>query len=526
MSLQLAIFDDIAHAVEGIYSPRRAFVLFLLVGLSFCLVVNSSWHATPDSALYLELGESVARGNGYQFNGEPHTYVPPGYPMIVAISAYCFYANFLTYRILMAVIGLLTAVTGYLLIMRLCGRDTALLIGGLFAVNHILLQNSTYTTSDVPFALISLLALHATLSAAYSRRIIFWALAAGLIMGLPPLFRVNGWGLPPAAAFFLFFVWKDRPSIKRLGCAAVFLFFSLIPTFAWEFYKSTFPASVNEGTYINALTGRSLDTQISIILKSAWDYVQESSYALTGVSIKTGVFEWICPLLVILGMAIAWRRGDRLLVPVTILQFFGLFLAPAGSRYLILLIPGLYIFLALALIRVAGFVTRTAWIESGMFSGARFLLLAVLGLLATFNFGHNMITIYHARTPLDAYGAESRRDAPFFTAAQWLRSQPADTIVMTMYPRVLHYLSGLRTVELVRSGVPEHQAWVEDADQIRQLICTKNPAFLFSDASNPVRFKKTIAAIENSGLRLKEIPEAVPIQSKRFRIWKICHDGC
>src|SRR5208337_3814460 len=131
MSLQFAIFDDIAHAVQGIYTARRAFVLFLLVGLSFCLIVNSSWHATPDSALYLELGESMARGNGYQFNGEPHTYVPPGYPVLVAISAYCFSANFLTYRILMAVIGLLTAGTGYLLVMRLCGRDAALLIGGL-----------------------------------------------------------------------------------------------------------------------------------------------------------------------------------------------------------------------------------------------------------------------------------------------------------------------------------------------------------------------------------------------------------
>ena len=111
-------------------------------------------------------------------------------------------------------------------------------------------------------------------------------------------------------------------------------------------------------------------------------------------------------------MAIAWRRGDRLLVPMTILQFFGLFLAPAGSHYLILLIPGLYLFLALALVRVAGFVTSTAWIKSGMFSGARFLLLAVPGLLATFNFGHNMITIYHARTPLEAYGAESDETLP------------------------------------------------------------------------------------------------------------------
>ncbi len=526
MSLQFAIFDDVAHAVQGIYTARRAFVLFLLVGLSFCLIVNSSWHATPDSALYLELGESMAHGNGYRFNGEPHTYVPPGYPMLVAISAYCFSANFLTYRILMAVIGLLTAGTGYLLVMRLCGRDTALLIGGLFAVNHVLLQNSTYTTSDVPFALISLLALHAALSAAYNRMIIFWAVAAGLLMGLPPLFRVNGWGLPPAVAFFLFCMWKDRPPAKRLGCVAVFLFFSLIPTLAWEFYKSTFPTSVNEGTYINALTGRSLDTQISIILKSAWDYVQESSYALTGISIKTGIFEWIYPLLVILGMVTAWRRGDRLLVPITILQVSGLFLAPAGSRYLILLIPGLYLFLALALIRMAGLVSRRVWIKSGIFSGARFLLLAALGLLATFNFGHNIITIYHARTPLESCGAESKRDAPFFTAARWLKSQPADTLVMTMHPRVLHYLSGLRTVELVRSGVPEHQAWIQDADHIRDLVLTKRPAYLFSDASNPVRFKQTIAAIENSGVRLKEIPEAFPLRSERFRIWKICYDDC
>ncbi len=426
----------------------------------------------------------------------------------------------------MALIGLLTAGTGYLLILRLCGRDTALLIGGLFAVNHVLLQNSTYTTSDVPFALISLLAMHATVSAGHSRAIMLWAMVAGLIMGLPPLFRINGWGLPPAAAFFLFSTWKDRSSVKRIGASAVFLFFSLLPTLLWEFYKSTFPASFNEGTYVNALTGRSLDTQISIILKSAWEYVHECSYALAGVSIKTGVLEWMCPLMVVLGMVIAWRRGDRLFVPVTILQFCGLFLAPAGSRYLILLIPGLYLFTAFALMWLAGMTKRAAWIKSDMFSRTRFLLLTVLGLLAVFNFGHNMITIYHARTPVESYGAESKRDVPFFNAAKWLKSQPADTVVMTMHPRVLHYLSGLRTVELVRSGVPEHQAWVEDAEQIRELVCTKHPAFLFSDASNPVRFKETIAAIESLGLRLKEIPEAVPLQPNRFRIWKICYDGC
>ncbi len=519
-------FGEIANAVQGIYSTRRVIIVAVLAALGFCLIVNSSWHATPDSALYLELGESLAHGTGYKFNGEPHTYVPPGYPVLVSLWAYCFGANFLIYRAFMAIIGLLTAGAGYLLILRLCGRDTALVVGGLFAVNHALLQNSTYTTSDVPFALISLLALHVTLSAAYGRGGISWIIAAGLMMGLPPLFRINGWGLPPATAFFLFCIWKNRPVGERFGWATVVLLISLIPTLAWELYKSTFPASFHEGTYISALTGRTLFTQISIILKSALDYVQESSYALTGASLKTGVLEFICPVLIIIGIATAWRLGDRLFTPMTVVQAVGLLLAPAGSRYLILLLPGMYLFFGLGLIRVAGWLTKQGEGLSRIIPGPRLLVLGSFMLMGALNLGHNVITIYQARTPLESYGAESTRDFPFFATARWLKTQPPDTVVMTMHPRVIHYLSGLRTVELVRSGVPEHQAWIEDTDQIRDLVLTKKPGFLFSDASNVGRFKRTIEAIESLGLRLKEVPEAMPVPSGRFRLWRICHNGC
>jgi hypothetical protein len=121
----------------------------------------------------------------------------------------------------------------------------------------------------------------------------------------------------------------------------------------WESYKAFFPSSVNEGTYFNAITGRTFAYQIEVTLTSIWEYVKETSYALTAAVIKTGFIEWIIPLLVLAGMWVAFKTGERLLLPMIVIQFGGLFLMPAGSRYLILLIPGLYVFLALGVLRVS-----------------------------------------------------------------------------------------------------------------------------------------------------------------------------
>jgi len=187
-------FQELSEALRGVYTPLRCAAVLGVALLGFLLVINSSWKATPDSALYLELGESLHRGCGYVFNGEPHTYVPPGYPSMVAFAAYVLGEGFLTYRILMALMGALTALAGYLFVRRLCGPDTGLLVGGLFAVNHVLLHNATFTTSDVPFALFTLVALNAALHAGSQPRHPWGAVVlAGLLAGVPALFRVNGW---------------------------------------------------------------------------------------------------------------------------------------------------------------------------------------------------------------------------------------------------------------------------------------------------------------------------------------------
>ena len=54
------------------------------------------------------------------------------------------------------------------------------------------------------------------------------------------------------------------------------------------------------------------------------------SYALTGVSIKGVLLEFVVPALVLLGWVTALKQGERLLVPLTAIESAGLLLSSAG----------------------------------------------------------------------------------------------------------------------------------------------------------------------------------------------------
>lgn len=515
-------FQELSGSLEGLHTPLRRASVFIVALLGFLLVINSSWKATPDSALYLELGESLHRGSGFVFNGEPHTYVPPGYPALVAAAASVLGEGFRTYRILMALLGALTALAGYLFVRRLCGPDTGLLVGGLFAVNHVLLQNATFTTSDVSFALFTLLALNAALSAASQPRHSWATVAlAGLLAGLPALIRVNGWGIPPAVAVFILLGDTRVGVVRRVAATVVFLVFALIPPLAWEAYKATFPISQAEGTYINVMSGRSVWTHLHIVLTALWDYVHETTYAMTGTSLKTGFLEFICPIAALLGLIRAWQKGERLLVPLTAIQFAGLLLAPAGSRYLLALIPALYLFFALETLHVARWLSPRLRSRGYRCPSPGKVVVGCFVCFAFLNVGHNIISIVGARTALEANGAESERDLAFFQAGRWLRQHGDDGTVLSMHPRIVHYLSRHPTAELVRSGVPEQETWVETQEQIKRVIERNHPAFLFSDASNRILYDPVMKAIGGLHLGLEAIPEVNA--GKRFRLWRIVY---
>lgn len=501
----------LAAAVEGLHTRGRVIAVAVIAATGFCLVVNASWTPSPDAALYLALGESLARGEGYSFNGTPHTFVPPGYPALVGAVAGVFGPGFVAYRVLMALVGMLTAVLGYALAVRLCGRDGGLLVGGLFAVNHVLLENSALTLADVPFAFAVLVALHALLTAARSRRRVFWTVMAGVISGASALVRVNGLGVAPAGAFFLWCTWRNVSKGRRTAMLGVYLVAAYAPALAWEWWKASFPVSFSEAGYLHMVAGRALEYQLRLMGTALWGYVGETGYAMTGLALKTGALEFIVPLIALWGAVAAWRGGERLLVPLTLVQYAGLLMSPAGSRYLIMLLPALYLFFGLGVLDVLG---RTSWAER---SGR--LLVGCCAVLALLNAGHNAKTVYYARTALQANGAESERGLPFFSAARLLAAEAPDTVVLATHPRIIHYLSGRRTIPLVRSGVPDHQAFVQDGELIEALISRNNPGFLFVDRKNAAQFVATLEAVRRLGLHMEEIPISDPFH--RFGLFRI-----
>jgi 4-amino-4-deoxy-L-arabinose transferase-like glycosyltransferase len=505
-------FSEMAESLKGLYSRGRLIVVLILAVIGFCLIVNSSWNATPDSALYLSLGESISRGQGYVFNGEPHTFVPPGLPLIIAGTARVFGADFFSYRALMAITGFLAAVFGFLLVARVAGRDIAVLVGSVFVPNYVLLYNSTFILADVPFALFTFIALHGVLSAKDSPTYAWLAVAAGL-MAIPCLIRINGIAIPFAAAVFFFSVWKDLSKTDRVIRIAFFLIVSSIPFVLWQYWKASFPVSESEGTYLNAVAGRQWSDQVRVIVTALLEYFPEGNLALTGISVKTGFLEVPVPLLTLFGMVQACRKGERLFVSLTVLQFCGLVLTSAGTRYIIFLLPGLYLFLALGIFETA----KLARHRYGFPAPERVLIIAFL-VFGALNLGHNVAVVREARHPLEKGGAQNDRSSAFFSAARWLKANAPDAIVLTGRPRIIHYLSGCRTVSLVRSGVPDHEIYLDTLDRLKQVTECRAPDFLYSDAKDLQYHDTIIRGLNSLGLGVEKVPEA---SSERYLLFRI-----
>ncbi len=72
---------------------------------------------------------------------------------------------------------------------------------------------------------------------------------------------------------------------------------------------------------------------------------------------------------------------------------------------------------------------------------------------------------------------------------------------------------------LLRSGVPEHEIWVQKTDQIERLMRQRNPEFLFTDSSRADLYAQVTKALAELGMRVDPIPEAT--SSPRYRLFRI-----
>ena len=66
------------------HSFRWAQLVPLAVGVIFLATLNPWWVPSGDSEVYLAAARSLWLGKGYEFNGAPVSFVPPGWPLLLA----------------------------------------------------------------------------------------------------------------------------------------------------------------------------------------------------------------------------------------------------------------------------------------------------------------------------------------------------------------------------------------------------------------------------------------------------------
>lgn len=441
-------------ACAGRYTPRRLALVLAVAAVLIGLQVNRSWVIGPDSALYMGLAQSLAEGGGYVFNGHPHRLVPPGYPALLAAWQTVAGNSYLGLRLLHAMLAWLCVPLAFATVRRLYGADLALAAAGLFAVAYAFIYRSGFFLSDVPFALAVWLTLYLSVRAvAAERRVWLWTAAALAALVLCPAMRINGLGVTPAVALWVL-TRRDLPGRRRWTQALVLALPVLLP--AAYVVVNELATPPGEVTYLRAvMADRDFLWLIHrIVTNRIGGYAVATGEAIIGVSMPDSA-PWIGALLAApaaIGWWVCLRRRDALLPLVTAVQYAGLSLSRPGERYLIFLLPALYLFVLAGIAAIAGWRGRERT-EGGPSSDRvrrlRRALLAFVAVIVLVNVGRDGRAVWEARTGTPG-GAQRRKYQPIFEAARWL-TEHGDGVaegratLVTWHANELHVLTGCRT---------------------------------------------------------------------------------
>jgi hypothetical protein len=189
--------------------PRRWLALagWAMVALYLAGVVNA-WWPTPDSALYRCLGRNLVAGRGYVFNGQGHTTVAPGLPLLLGLTERLAGPGALwAQNLLMCLAGLAGLGVAYAALRRMVEPRLAFaavagtgLCGVYYLHSHLIL-------TDAPFALLFWAVVycgHRMLAGSWA-----WAAAVAALSAVAIAVRLPGLAIlgPLAVAM----AWHGRP---------------------------------------------------------------------------------------------------------------------------------------------------------------------------------------------------------------------------------------------------------------------------------------------------------------------------
>lgn len=137
--------------------PPRPLLLWCACGALAAVYlagVSAKWCPTPDSALIMGLARSLADGDGYQFNGQPNTVIPPGLPAQLAAVRRVGGRGEWAPNLFLALTGLLSLAVIHSVLSRLADPRTALAVVLCTGLSYVFYEHAHRVLTDMPFVLL------------------------------------------------------------------------------------------------------------------------------------------------------------------------------------------------------------------------------------------------------------------------------------------------------------------------------------------------------------------------------------
>jgi len=434
---------------SGEAPSRRAWkVAIISLCAVYALGISNQWAISPDAALYLTLGRSLAEGRGMEFNGSQWWGTPPVLPMLIAACRCVAGDGYWLINLVLAACGVGAAIVAARTVKRLGAEDLALPVLLATGLSAYLFVTATRIQTDVLFTLLVALGLYGLVRG--SRGSPWWVLFGVVAMVLATLTRLPG-GLFLAGGLAGLGLSLRRPRLAwRIAVMAATALLAAAVLWYWatrirsqaDFGAADYSVIISEHaeTFFSFRRIESIGAGLAMLPTMTFAAIlaqQLHPLAMLG------------PLAVaLLGLATLARRGQWVIVLPVVLCVGGLLLLGGSNvarRYLLPTMPFVVYALLVGTQVIAAWILRRQPGKAAV-TGRVAVAIVVAACVATSVIGKICREVYWLRSP-DFYAAyDHGKWQEYVKASKYLREhgRPGADVVLGLEPPVVHYLSGLR----------------------------------------------------------------------------------
>jgi hypothetical protein len=418
-----------------------------------------------DNARYLILAESILTGHGMHEienpSSPPHTAVPPGFPMLLALALLAFGKNFIMIKFLILLLSVATLIITYLLFRHYLEQKYFIPLF-LFATLPIYLEYSHWIFSEIPFLLFTVLSFLFFERALKNKSILYLIFCA---IAVAISYYMRAAGLAFIIGFGIYLLWKRK--FRWLIIFGGIITVLILPWFIRNYMVS------KSNPYVDILFVRNpYDLQsgrinfTGFIQRIAENLKIYCGYALPKIflpSFNNAGWLAFCGIVftIIIIIGFFTEIGKKYPASAISLVVYSamLVIRPSvwsGDRFLLPVLPILLFYL------ICGILWLEKKIRFTYFTTGTVGILVLLNLIALNPQIRTAINNNKAYLHGDKYAGYSDDWRRYFEAIDWIKTNiPEDKVIMARKTEFVYLLSGRKSL-----GYP----FTEDANKVQEAI--------------------------------------------------------